>query len=274
MKIKNSIGVFLMMGSAWAVTAHASDSHYVPGLEGVKGSVLPPPGLYYKGYAMHYGADKNDAMPPNSKLTVEAIAHRVAWVTTQKVLGADLAFETVWPMMSTDIKVAGDRLDKQTGVGDLYVGGILGWHGDQGDVTLGGGYWADIGKYDKNEPASPGKGHESYMLSLGGNAKLTPTGDVTFSALGRYQMNGSGYDDEILIEWGLGKSYGLWTAGLIGYNTFELSGGNEKRNALGASLAYFSPTYMLGGDIAAYQEFSNKEAFEGTVLRAALIKRF
>ncbi len=86
--------------------------------------------------------------------------------------------------------------------------------------------------------------------------------------------NGSGLDDELIVDWGLGKSYGLLDVGLIGYNTFETGDGEERRNALGLSLGYFSPPNMLGGDIAAYKEYSNKEAFEGTTLRASLTKVF
>ena len=261
---------FSILCSCAAVVAQASDSHYVPGMEGVRGSVLPPPGVYYKGYYINYQAD--DA---HIDLTVNALAHRFAWVTSQEILGANLAFETVLPMMRTDLKVDGQSIDKQTGVGDLYVGGILGWHGDRWDITAGTGYWADTGKYNQDKPASPGKGFDSVMLSLGGNAKLNQKGDITFSALGRYGMpNGSGLHDELIVEWGLGKDYGLYNFGLIGYNTFETGDGNERRNALGASLSYFSPKYKLGGDIAAYQEFSNKNTLEGSTLRASLTKAF
>lgn len=86
--------------------------------------------------------------------------------------------------------------------------------------------------------------------------------------------NGSGLHDEVIIEWGLGKDYGLYNFGLIGYNTFETDDGSERKNALGASLSYFSPKYKLGGDIAAYEEFSNKSTLEGKVLRVSLTKTF
>lgn len=255
--------------SAWvSVVAHASDSHYVPGVEGVRGSVLPPPGVYYKGYYFNYQADNE-----LTDLSVNALVHRFAWVTSHEVLGASLAFETVLPMVRTDLKVAGQRIDRQTGIGDLYVGGILGWHGEKWDITAGTGYWANTGEYKKDEPASAGKDFDAIMLSLGGNAKLNAKGDLTFSALGRYSMpDGQGLEDELIIEWGLGKDYGLWNVGLIGYNT--IANDQERRNALGASLSYFSPKYKIGGDIAAYQEFSNKDSLEGSVLRASFTKAF
>jgi hypothetical protein len=261
--------------SSLPVNSYASDSHYVAGLEGIKSSSLPPPGLYYKGFFVNYTADKNENLPPNSKVTVNAIAHKVAWVTSQKVLGADLLFESVLPMVITDIKVGGNNIDKQTGIGDFYIGSALGWHGDKWDVSAGAAYWFDTGKYDETEPASPGKGHDSVMLTLGGNLKLNQTGDISLSVLGRYEIpDGSNLNDEIIIEWGLAKSYGPLDVGLVGYKTLETGKGKEKRNAMGLSLGNFWPEMMLGANIAVYKEFSNEETFEGTTIRASLTKVF
>lgn len=80
----------LIAASSLPLIAYASDSHYVPGIEGVKGSVVPPPGVYYKGYVVNYNADKNEALPADSEVTVTALASRVVWVTPQKLLGGDL----------------------------------------------------------------------------------------------------------------------------------------------------------------------------------------
>lgn len=268
MDIRLNTFAFAVLSACVSVVAHGSDSHYVPGVEGVRGSVLPPAGVYYKGYYLNYQADNE-----HTDLSVDALVHRFAWVTSQQVLGASLAFETVLPMVRTGLNVDGQRIDRQTGIGDLYVGGILGWHSEKWDITAGTGYWANTGEYKKDEPASAGKDYDAVMLSLGGNAKLNAKGDLTFSALGRYSMpNGQGLDDELIIEWGLGKDYGLWNVGLIGYNTITKH--EERRNALGASLSYFSPKYKIGGDIAAYQEFSNKDSLEGSVLRASFTKAF
>ena len=265
----------ILITSSLPFAVYASDSHYVPGIEGLKGSVMPPQGVYYKGYLVNYSADKNEALPPDSEVNVTALAHRVVWVTPQKLLGGDLALEAIVPLIKTDLKVGGQDIDKRTGLGDLYVGGVLGWHGARWDATTGIGYWADTGDYDSNRFASPGKGYDSVMLTLGGNVKLNQKGDINLSALSRYEMpNGDGLNDELIIEWGLGKSYGMLDVGLVGYNTFETGDGKEERNALGLSMGYFSPPNLLGGDIALYKEYSNKETFEGNTLRASLTKVF
>ncbi len=265
----------ILITSSLPLAVYASDSHYVPGIEGIKGSVMPPQGVYYKGYLVNYSADKNEALPPDSEVNVTALAHRVVWVTPQKLLGGDLALEAIVPLIKTDLKIGGQDIDKRTGLGDLYVGGALGWHGARWDATTGIGYWADTGDYDSNRFASPGKGYDSVMLTLGGNVKLNQKGDINLSALSRYEMpNGDGLNDELIIEWGLGKNYGLLDVGLVGYNTFETGDGKEERNALGLSMGYFSPPNLLGGDIALYKEYSNKETFEGNTLRASLTKVF
>ena len=275
MKITLNKFALFITASCLSVSVYASDSHYVPGIEGVKGSVVPPPGVYYKGYVVSYKADENEALPPASEVSVTALASRAVWVTPQKLLGGDLALEAIVPLLQTDLKVGGQNVDERTGLGDLYVGGVLGWHGDKWDAVTGIGYWAETGDYDSNRFASPGKGYDSVMLTLGGNVKLNQQGDINLSALSRYEMpNGDNLNDELIIEWGLSKSYGLLDLGLVGYNTFETGDGNEERNALGLSIGYFSPPNLLGGDIAVYKEYSNKETFEGEVIRASLTKVF
>ncbi len=256
--------------SSLSFGVYASDSHYVPGIEGIKASVMPPPGVYYKGYIVNYNADENDALPADSEVSVTALASRAIWVTPQKLLGGDLALEAIVPLIKTDLKVGGQDIDERTGLGDIYVGGVLGWHGDRWDAVTGIGYWAESNRF-----ASPGKGYDSVMLTLGGNVKLNQQGDINLSALSRYEMpNGDDLNDELIIEWGLSKSYGLLDVGLVGYNTFETGDGDEERNALGLSMGYFSPPNLLGGDIAVYKEYSNKDTFEGEVIRASLTKVF
>ena len=36
----------------------AVNGHYVPGVEGIQGASVPPPGTYYRGYVVHYDIDK------------------------------------------------------------------------------------------------------------------------------------------------------------------------------------------------------------------------
>ena len=258
---------------------HASDSQYVPGLEGIKASVAPPPGVYYRGYIANYSADKNEALPDDSKVSATALVNRAIWVTPQKFLGGDVILDAIVPLVNTDIDVGGQNIGERTGLASSYASGLIAWHGDRWDTIAGVGYYFnETGDYDENRAASAGRGYDSLSFTLGGNVKLNKAGDIDLSALGTYEVpkapKADGLDEELMVEWGLSKSYGLLDVGLVGYNTFETGDGDEKRNALGLSMAYFSPPLLLGGDVAIYKEYSNENTFEGNLIRASLTKAF
>ena len=179
------------------MTAHAG--HYTPGVEGIRAAVVPGPGVYYKGYAVHYNADEHSALPTDSEVTVNAIANRLIWVTEQKVLGADLAFETIVPIVHTDLDVAGGAVQgDEWGIGDIFLGGVLGWHGARWDAVAGVGVWAATGQDD--ELADPGLGYSETMFSLGANVYLNDSKDLSFSMLSRYAIaDDNDIEDEFLV---------------------------------------------------------------------------
>jgi hypothetical protein len=43
--------------------------HYPAGVEGIKGSTLPPPGLYFRDYTIGYYSDDWDTGPPSFDIT-------------------------------------------------------------------------------------------------------------------------------------------------------------------------------------------------------------
>src|SRR5512137_368449 len=71
-------------------------AHYVPGVEGIKGSTLPPPGFYVRDYNVFYFADRvnddngNKISAADPKAFIYANVPRVLWITDQKVLGGYL----------------------------------------------------------------------------------------------------------------------------------------------------------------------------------------
>ncbi|WP_151669758.1 SphA family protein [Nitrincola schmidtii] len=248
---------------------------YVPGIEGVKSAVVPPPGVYYRGYAVHYDADKlkGVALPPNTetRVKVDALANRFIWVTETEVLGGQLGFEAILPMVRTDLTIGGR--DKQTGLGDLFVGSLIGWHGDRWDAVAAAGIWSPTGK--SSRPADPGFGYTELMLTLGGTYFFNDEKDLSLSALSRYEIaDKSSVNDELVVEWGLGKHQGLLDLGLVGYSRWELESGKSETHAVGVSAGYFWPQLMMGIDAGVYKEHSVKQGFEGTKFRVALTKVF
>ena len=78
-------------------TGHTGETgHYANGLEGIKGSTVPGPGLYYRIYNLFYTADEmkdknGNELDVNFDVIVFATAHRFIWVSPIKILGADYA---------------------------------------------------------------------------------------------------------------------------------------------------------------------------------------
>lgn len=252
----------------------AAGGHYSPGGEGIKGAVVPPPGLYYRGYAVHYQADEHAAVP-DSEVEVNALANRLVWVTEQKILGGDLTFEGIVPLIHTDLQVAAGAVDDSAGgVGDVFLGSVIGWHGQRWDAVAGAGVWAPTGEDD--EPADPGLGYTELMLTLGGNVYLTEQKDISLSVLSRYEVaDDHDIDDVFLVEWGLGKQLGNGLeVGVVGYDRWQLDDSDTERHAVGLEGAYFWKAAGVGLNLAAYQEYAVEDDFDGYLVRAVLTKAF
>jgi len=254
----------------------ANAGHYTPGVEGIRASVVPGLGLYYKGYAVHYNADELSGLSGDNEATINAVANRLIWVTQSEVLGGNLAFETIIPVIHTDLSIStpgGIVADDKLGIGDIFLGTVVGWHGERWDTVAGIGVWTETGQDD--DPADPGMGYTETMLTLGTNIYLNDTRDIAFNILSRTSFADDDRDDEFLIEWALSKqlSSGM-EVGLIGYDRWQIEGGNQEKHALGAEVGYFWPQAMTGLNFAAYNEYDANEDFEGIQLRATLTKVF
>ena len=275
-----------------ATGAHA-EGHYVPGVEGMQGPSVPPPGVYYLGYLVNYNIDSlrapgsSDAIPGRNKGSVTALANRLVWVTNHKFLGADYGIETIIPVMRTSLDFANS---KDSGVGDVYVGPlVLGWHGPQWDAVAAAGMWLDTAS--TREPASPGKGFKSTMLTGGLTYYFDGAKTISGSALARYEFNsrkdnGIRPGQQLTVEWGLGKSFGTFSAGLVGYSQWQttkdhgVGASNDKSSvhAVGAEVVYPIPSAGVFLKAAAYKEVSAKGGTnpqpKGSLVRFSLVKAF
>ncbi len=275
-----------------ATGAHA-EGHYVPGVEGMQGPSVPPPGVYYLGYLVNYNIDSlrapgsSDAIPGRNKGSVTALANRLVWVTNHKFLGADYGIETIIPVMRTSLDFANS---KDSGVGDVYVGPlVLGWHGPQWDAVAAAGMWLDTASTSK--PASPGKGFKSTMLTGGLTYYFDGAKTISGSALARYEFNsrkdnGIRPGQQLTVEWGLGKSFGTFSAGLVGYSQWQttkdhgVGASNDKSSvhAVGAEVVYPIPSAGVFLKAAAYKEVSAKGGTnpqpKGSLVRFSLVKAF
>ena len=83
--ICRSIGAALL---ALPLTSQAQPSaHYVPGVEGIKGASLPPPGIYLRDYNVAYYSEQlndssgNSIGALNTRAFIYAQVPRVIWIT-------------------------------------------------------------------------------------------------------------------------------------------------------------------------------------------------
>ncbi len=271
-------------------TAYAVNGHYVPGVEGIKGASVPPPGTYYRGYAVHYDIEqltdsKGKAVPGSNVGKVTALANRFIHITEHKILGADYGVEAIIPVQhaSLDFEAAGVNSSKSD-LGDVFIGPVvLAWHGQQWDSVFAAGLWFDNASSSK--AASAGLGYKSFMYTLGGAYYFDAQKSWSFSAVSRYEVNGDkkGLDqgDNFLVEWGAGKrlANGI-ELGLIGYNGWQLDN-NEKqhdakkqKHALGVETGYFWKNYGFGVNVAYLDEYKTENSTKGDMFRIQLTKAF
>ncbi|PRD69819.1 transporter [Malikia spinosa] len=291
----NTTSAALALVATLAGGAVQAEGHYVTGVEGLQGSSVPPAGNYYLGYLVNY--DINGFQAPDAKDgiggsgQVTALANRLVHITDTKLFGADYGFETIIPVLRSSVKV-GPLDASDSGVGDVYVGPlVLGWHGAQWDAVAAAGMWLDTASNTLGDPTSPGKGYQSTMLTGGLTYYFDQQKSISGSALFRYEYNGKKDNgvrpgDQLSLEWGLGKNYGAYSLGVVGYSQWQLSDdkgagaklGKAERHALGAELVYPVASAGLFLKGAAYKEFSvhggSGPEPKGNLFRLSLVKPF
>ena len=112
-----------------AQAAPAYTGHYVPGVEGVKGSSLPPPGFYVRDYNVCYFAHRlnnadGDEVPININALVYANLIRPVWITDWTILGTSVGMDMIVPIIYTDLSIRNrgpfpHLKESDIGIGDL-----------------------------------------------------------------------------------------------------------------------------------------------------------
>jgi len=177
-------------------------AHYPPGVEGIKGTTLPPPGFYVRDYNWFYFADRvndshgNEIRAADAEAFVYVNVPRVLWITEQKILGGFLGVDALLPLKYTDLAVTppppapGRFDDSRFGVGDVFFEGTLSWHVDQADFAVGYGVWAPTGN-SSTAPVSTkaGEGFWTHMFTAGMTWYMGNGKKWALSALNRYEIN-------------------------------------------------------------------------------------
>lgn len=146
-----------------AGTAHATEgggTTAAAGAEGFLAGALPPPGTYGLVYANHYTASRfNDkdgnAAIPGFKVTANVLVGRLVHMTGTTVLGGQLGYYGVLPLVDLKVNAAG-MSDSRTGAGDIEAAPLLAWHGPQWHTAAALALVLPTGSYDKTRMANPG----------------------------------------------------------------------------------------------------------------------
>jgi hypothetical protein len=272
-------------------------NHYPAGVEGIKGSTLPPPGFYLRDYNYIYISDYMKPQVPKSSfdLFANVQAPRLVWITNQKLLGGNLGMDVLVPFVYQDLDTTtGSKTFRgnDLSLGDIFVEPItLSWHMERFDLAFGYGIWMPTGDYNSNNPVSPGKGFFTYMLTGGLTVYTDEEKTWSLSALGRYEISPAQDQTKITpghyftIEYGLAKSIKKnIEAGLVGYvqaqtttKSFPSSMknvSNVKDSAIGVGpeVTYSIPKLGLGASLRYLYEMGAKNQTEGQAFNITITK--
>jgi hypothetical protein len=219
-------------------------AHYVPGVEGIKGSSLPPPGLYFRDYNAFYIAGQvNDAagnaavLPSDFKAIVYANVPRLIWITDAKVLGGNVGVDALLPLEYQSQRFSltpGAHVPlydhHSFGIGDFFAEGTLSWHPQQFDFAVGAGSWMPTGDSAKGPTTRAGLGYWTPMLTAGVTWYIDSDKTWAISALSRYEINTKDRDTHDTVgqvytmEWGVSKTLAkIFDVGAVGYYQQKVS---------------------------------------------------
>ncbi|WP_424192411.1 SphA family protein [Ampullimonas aquatilis] len=263
MKYKMSvIAAVIMALTNIANATEGGGSIYPVGAENFTCCALPPPGVYGMVWGQSYSANKvkgNDGQvvtPSNFKVTANAIVPRVVWITPTKIGDASLGFHAILPLVDLDVKNAPPGSQHKSGIGDMTLGAVLGWHHSANlHSVVALDVFAPTGSYSKSDIANIGRNYWAIQ-PVAGFSYIDQNGlNGDIKAMWTYNLRNRDTDyksgQELIIDysvgWGLGNG---WTLGVGGYvyqqltkdsqNGSSVENNNGKALAIGPSVRYDS----------------------------------
>lgn len=271
---------------------------YMPVAQAMDDATTPPPGLYHLAYLLNYRVSDfrlpgtEQRLSGDNRATVTTVINRVIWISDWKVLGADYGVDFIAPVTRTSLKFNSFGLqESSTGVGDVYLGPlILGWHTPRWDVSVGAGWWLDNGR--SGGLADPGRGYKTASINGGATYYLDEGRTASASAMLHLERNGKNdvgfrFGNNLKIDWGVGKRWGLLQASVVGYSQWQLTddsgpaaltGAHSAHHAAGVQVSYIFWPQKAMLRAAFFREFNVRAgsglATRGNLLRLTWIKAF
>ena len=274
-------------------------AHYAPGVEGIKGASLPPPGVYFRDYNYFYTADQlnNSAGNKIGPADLDAFTYvnlpRVLWITDTKFLGGFVGVDGFLPLVYQQASVNtpnGSFSGDTFGGGDLFVEGTLSWHLKQFDFSVASGVDAPTGDSPSQPGPSttPGLGYWTFMQTAGATWYIDEEKTWAVSALNRYEFNTEQRDTHITLgdvytlEWGVSKSVCKEAdLGVVGYYQQQVTANSgaaaNTRNrvaAVGPEVSVMFPKQMLFLSLRYNYEFMAENRAQGHTVALTVTKRF
>ncbi|WP_019143298.1 SphA family protein [Noviherbaspirillum massiliense] len=310
--IKNSYSKVVfglaMVASAGAVATELGSSNFLSGTDQFGMLADPAPGVYYQVQAARFDADEYRdnkgnklAMPMTKK--VQALAPRLTWVTKAKILGGQLVFDGMLPVVRVEGTASAfvppfgivSQSDSNTGVGDLQFGTALVFApSDEFFYALALQFTAPTGEYDDARLANPGRNYWSarpkfvttYANPEGLNADLS----IMYGFNGRNkesnQLRGQTYKTgrELNVEYALGWAVARdWVAGVSGYvyqqttddevNGVRLDGVRGRARAFGPAIKYDNG-YGLIVNVAYQRDYGVRNRLSGDTFSVRVVLPF
>lgn len=273
-------------------------AHYVPGVEGIKGASLPPPGVYLRDYNVFYFADRlndnhgDEIAAADAEAFIYANVPRLLWITDKKFLGGAVGVDVLLPLQYTSLQAntpGGPFDDSTLGIGDFFAEATLSWHKPQADFSLAYGIWTPTGDSSLTNPTRAGLGYWTHMLTAG--ATWFPDQDKKWSVslLNRYEINHEKANTSITpgqawtLEWGAGyavrKTVDVGLAGYCQFQTTSDSGAgaaNEKDQviAIGPEISTVCPKLGVLVSLRYLREVVAENRLQGNTVTLTLTKRF
>lgn len=269
--------------------------HYPPGVEGIKGPSLPPPGIYLRDYNLFYTANDYPGSGLNDfEALVYVNAPRLIYMTEKTILGANYGMDLIVPFGYADVKGAGGLLDDSYfGLYDIqFEPVLLGWHFPRFDIGAGYAIWAPSGQTPDPRPPMPpgnaadlGKGFWSHMVTLGATWHVDAEKTWAVSALNRYEVHhenddgvrtGDSYTVEFAASKTLAKVYDVGVSGYYQQQVTESDGqsGLPSTIALGPEVAVVFPKVMTFLSLRWLHELASHDRPEGDTITLTVTKKF
>lgn len=295
MKRTHMIAAVLAATSVGVLPAQAAEGGglgiYPDGLENAMVGALPPPGIHamvYGGMMRYDTLRGNDgaSLLNDFKVDVNVVAPRVVWVTPQTVMDGQLAFHAVMPLLDIDFRANGMSFSR-SGLGDMTVGAALGYHPSPSlHYVVGLDIVAPTGKYDRQNPASPGRNHwalqpvlaMTYVQPSGWNADLKLMYDINRRNGDTQTRSGQAVHADYHVGWGMGNGWAVGAGGHVFQQTTRDDGpasaaGKARALGIGPSVRYLNDQGWLF-TLKWQKDFQVKNRPEGEQLMAKLVVPF